>query len=130
MENYITDDSLKHIKLEMQAGVVGIAVTRVYLKETGNYKKLFDSEPGAGGHISETKVGVNRLLENDILKVNTYMDLSNLTLQQRQKAIDNIYIMYTMSGGAEGDKSFEVAPLEIDTTDPLRVLITKKIKFV
>ncbi len=130
MESYLTDDSLKHIKLEMQAGVVGIAVTRVYIKDAGSYKKLFDSEPGAGGHISETKVGVNRLLENDILKVNTYMDLSNLTPQQRQKAIDNIYIMYTLSGGVEGDKQFEVVPLEIDTTDPLRVLITKKFKFV
>ncbi len=130
MDNYITDDSLKHIKLEVQAGIVGIAITRVYIKDTGNYKKLFDSEDGAGGHISPTKVGVNRLLENDILKVNTYMDLSNLTPQQRQKAIENIFIMYTLTGGVEGSKHFEVQPIEIDTTDPLRVLITKKIKFV
>lgn len=129
METYEVGDSQHHVKLEVQAGVVGIAVSRVYLREDGAYKKKFDSEPDSGGHIPFTKVGVNSTLDGKILRVRTLMDLSNLKPEQRQKAINSIYILYTLQGGPLGNKTFEVNPIEIDTTDPLRVLVTKKIRF-
>ena len=129
METYEVGNSQHHVKLEVKAGVVGVAVTRVYLRENGAYKKQFDSDPGTGGHIPFTKVGVNSTLDGKILCVRTLMDLSNLKPEQRTKAIASIFILYTLHGGPLGEKMFEVLPIEIDTADPLRVVITKKIRF-
>jgi len=130
MNTYKLDDSAKHVKLEIHAGVVGIAVTRVYLKEDGVYKKLFDSDDFSGGNIPYTKVGINSGLEDKRVKIRTNMDISNLTPEQQKKAIDNILMMYYLDGGPDGVDTYEGTAIEIDLSNPLRPLMTKTIKFV
>jgi hypothetical protein len=129
MESYKVDNSLRHVKLQVQAGVVGVAYTRVYLKETSAYKRIFDSEKGTNGNIPATKVGVNSTLDGDRLKVRTFIDFSNLTDEQREKAMQNMYLLYTVSGGPEGDTSYEHEDDEVDATNPNRVIVTKVVKF-
>ncbi len=130
METYKVDTSLRHVKLQVQAGLVGRAYSRVYLKETTKYERLFDSAKGANGNILPTKVGVNSTLEENKLRIRTFIDFSNLTAEQRKKAMDNLYLVYTLTGGPDGSKHFEFTDEEVDATNPLRVIVTKNIKFV
>ena len=130
MENYTIDDSLKHVKLQVQAGVVGIAVSRVDLKFEGKYTKLFNSESGSGGNIPPAKVGINRKLKDSMLRVRTSINLSNLPPELREKAIETIFIIYGLEGGPEGEKKYQAFQNEVMKIDDLNVIVTKKITFI
>lgn len=128
MENYTVDESSKPVALEVKAGVVGIANTRVYLKK--KYRKfLFGSEPFSGGSIPFTPIGNNQALPRSRVVVDTFMDLSNLSDEERKKAIATILIQYSLKGGPLGLQTFETLPIEIDETNPNLIIITKTITF-
>ena len=130
MDSYSVDDSGKQVKIEVQAGIVGICLSTVSLKKENTFTELFQSDPISNGDIPFTKIDINRKLNGCMVFIDTIMNLANLTPEQREKAIESIYLLYTLEGGPEGTKGFEVKPIEIDTTDPKRVIITKIIKMI
>ncbi len=130
MENYTTDDSLRQVKIQVQAGVVGIATSRVDLKFEGSYTKLFDSEKGSGGNIPSTKVDINKNLTDKTLRVRTTINFVNLPPELRQKAIDTIFIVYSLDGGPAGEKKYQNFAGEVLIIDDSKVMVTKKISFV
>jgi hypothetical protein len=130
METYEIDDSGRQVKIEVQAGIVGISLSTVSLKKENMFTELFQSDPISNGDIPFTKIDINRKLRSCLILVDTIMDLSNLTPEQRDRAIKSIYLVYTFTGGPNRAKSFEVKPIEIDSTDPTRVIITKIIKMI
>lgn len=130
MENYKVDQSVRQINIQVQAGVVGVAETRVYLKIVGNFKRILKSEKLANGNISFSKVEKNKNLSGALLKVRTVLNLSNLTVEERKKAIDNILIIYSLKGGPNGIKKVIAEGLDINSTNDTLVIITKLIEFI
>lgn len=130
MESYKTDGSPQQITLQVQAGIVGIATTRVDLKIENKYTKLFDSESGFGGNILPSTVEKNAKLKDTILRIRTVINLSNLTPEQLEKAIETLFIIYSLSGGPEGEKQYEALKNDALKIDEENVIVTKKIMFV
>jgi hypothetical protein len=129
MEEYKVDDSLRHVKLEVRVGLVSVAETRVYKRESVVYKRIIKSEKGANGFIPFTKVGVNSTLDNNTLKIRTFINSNNLTDALKAKDIDNMMIIYSLKGGPDGLVPFEFKESEIDDSDPDVIVVTKMIKF-
>ncbi len=131
MHTYKVDDSLKRVKLAVRVGTVADAFTRVYKKNAGapRYKKEMDSAKEKNGTIDPSIIGANTGLEGDRVKVMTLVDFSKLSPDHREKAKENLQIMYELSGGPDGDASFEFVDSEVDKTDPLSYRITKFFKF-
>ena len=129
MEEYTVDNSLRHVKLEVRVGLVSIAETRVYKKESVVYKRIIKSEKGANGNIPFTKVGVNSTLEDTVLKIKTFINSNNLSDALKVKDLENMLILYSLKGGPNGTQSYEFKEDEVDDSDPDVVVVTKMIKF-
>ncbi len=134
METYLRDTSQKLVKIQIQAGVVGIAETRVFLRYPGkNFKRILKSESFSGGNIPLSKVDVNNNLLNATLRINTSISLENIPNEHRKAAVKTILMIDTLVGGPEGSKSFMSKESEIlvdNPTDPLHVEITKRIRLI
>ena len=134
METYRTDKSQKLIKIQIHAGVVGVAETRVYLRYPGqNFKRILKSKPFSGGNIEPSNVDVNNNLLKATLKIETSMSLENVPIKHRPAAVATIMMVYTLTGGPDGNQSIMGNKSEIwvnDKVNPMDIEITKRIRLV
>ena len=130
MDSYKVDNSLKHIKLAVLVGTTGSAKTKTYLNFTTKNNLLFESDDNSNGNIPETFIGRNRDLVLETLIIVTILNFSNVPPSQRANAIAMTHILYSLSGGVDGDKVYDNKNAVLDDTNEKRVIITKKIEFV
>lgn len=130
MENYKVDNSARHIKLQVGVGTSGIAVTEVSVTKNDVYISITDSTKNNDkGDIPPIKIGTNKSLLGETIRLRTGIEYVNLTEEQKNIEIDNIFIEYIVTGEVETVK-YGVKPDEIDLSDPSFTLVTKYIKCV
>lgn len=130
MESYKVDDSRRHVKLYVNVGTTGSAITRVYLNYTTKPNLLEESVDKEVNKTLIPKVGINKQLKFETLIAVTILNFSNIPPAAVASAIKMTHITYILTGGPDGDVPFESTPQEVDDTNKKRVIITKKIDFV
>lgn len=130
MDIYKVNDTTQEVKLEVQAGVLGIAESRVYLGLIGNFQKIITSEELENGNIPFARVDVNNELSNMFIHIRTVANFSNiLEGDEREKAIKNMRIEYLLNGGAQGLMNYHPTSLDIVRVSDTIVFVNKLIKF-
>lgn len=130
MDRYKINDSSEIVKIEVLAGTVGIAETRVYLRIAGGFEKIHTSEELNNGNIPPSKVETNENLLGALIQIRTVINFSNIPENERPKAIENILMEYYLDGGPSGRQKYLAAGLDILPVGKTIVVVTKQIRFI
>ncbi|MEO8236046.1 MAG: hypothetical protein ABI549_11575 [Flavobacterium sp.] len=115
MENqvYEIENKSKEIKLTVTVTTPGIATTEVKLfLSDGSIINKGHSTNGAG-LISEVSIGIDTILNNSTIKIETYVQLSKIPKSAWESCYNNLQIHFYLNGG-KGNQviSFELLPNE------------------
>ncbi len=130
MDTYKVNDSSDEVQIEVNAGVLGIAGSNVYLRLDNGFNKILSSEEMANGSIPFSPIDENQNLSSGLIHIRTLINFSNIPEDEREQAIENILLEYNLKGGSQGLVDYVAAGLDIVIINPTMVLINKLIKFV
>jgi hypothetical protein len=125
MDSYKTGNGPEQIVLTTDVTTIGLAATRAIINTTPITTVAMSND--VTGDIRNKKIGTASVLAGRILAVMTKIDLSILLEEQeREKESNNLKILYTLSGGVDGDVDFIVDPDSVAISDDYKVVIVVK----
>lgn len=109
------------ISIGVKVGTVGVAYTAVYVARSGGQFNLIMESNADNGCIAPAQAGKASALRKAYLVIRSLFDFSHLSENERESAVNKIFVEYRLSGGFAGTQVYNF------DTDDITVSADKKL---
>ncbi|SDG36216.1 hypothetical protein [Epilithonimonas hungarica] len=123
-QSYQVGHSTGIIKLEVTVGTVGTAYSEFSRVKNGASSGVLGHSTPKDGNIPETSIGTAESNNGAYIFVGVIINLNRFTMEQRESAIENLYINYKFSGGVNGTENFSFQKQSDLTITPKKNIVS------
>lgn len=123
-QSYQVGQSTSIIKLEVTIGTVGTVYSEFSRIKNGVSSGVLGHSTPQNGNIPETSIGTATNNAGTYIFVGIIINLSRFTMEQRESAIDTLYVNYKFSGGVNGVKEFSFIKQSDQTITPKKHIVS------
>lgn len=123
-QSYQVGQSTNSIKLEVTVGTVGTVYSEFSRIKSGVSSGVLGHSTPQNGNIPETSIGTAANSSGAYIFVGIIINLSRFTMEQRESAINNLYVNYKLSGGINGTENFSFIKQSDLTITPKKHIVS------
>ncbi|WP_203295248.1 hypothetical protein [Luteirhabdus pelagi] len=130
IQTYEVGTTSNPIKVQVEVGIDAIAHTTIYIIKGSDWNHVVDSLDDANGDVPLTPISTAVDLVGKTLYVQITLNFENIDPPNREAALENMVLYYTLTGGPNGARAFS----KVDNTSVEdgfeMVYLDKRIKLI